>query len=132
MSGLVLRGESPAAGASAGDPRAAADVRIFRPGSRCAFSYSVFGALTGGDKQSSLEMQTRIFADGRVVLEGAPKRLTFGEVPANARRQVNGQLNLEPHMAPGDYLLQVTVRDLLAPPREPRTATQFTDFQVRE
>ena len=35
-------------------------------------------------------------------------------------------------MAPGDYVLQVTVRDLVAPAGEPRTATQFADFQVRE
>jgi hypothetical protein len=26
----------------------------------------------------------------------------------------------------------VTVRDLVAPPGEPRTATQFADFEVRE
>ena len=67
-----------------------------------------------------------------MVFDGTPRRVTFGEAPANARRQISGQLNLEPQMAPGDYILQVTVRDLLAPPGEPRTATQFIDFQVRE
>ena len=66
------------------------------------------------------------------MFEGTSERVTFGEIPANARRQVSGQLNLEPLVAPGNYILQVTVRDLLAPPGEPRTATQFTDFQVRE
>jgi len=92
----------------------------------------VFGALAGKDKQSLLEVHTRIFAAGRVVFDGEPKRVTFGETPANARRQVSGQLNLEPLMASGDYVLQVTVRDLLAPAGESRTATQFTDFQLRE
>ena len=43
--------------------------RIFKPGGRYTFSYAVFGALVGMDKQSAfLEVQTRIFADGRVGL----------------------------------------------------------------
>jgi hypothetical protein len=53
-------------------------------------------------------------------------------MPGGSRRQISGQLKLDPLMAPGDYILQVTVRDLLAPPGQPRRATQFTDFQVRQ
>jgi hypothetical protein len=132
MSGLILRGDTPAGATSPADPNEAFDVRIFKPGGRYTFSYSIFGALIGIDKQSSIEVQTRVFADGRVVFDGTPRRVSFGEVPANARRQISGQLNLEPLMAPGNYILQVTVRDLLAPPGEPRTATQFTDFRVPE
>ena len=132
MSGLVLRGETPAGATVSADPDAAPDVRIFKAGGRYTFSYAVFGALSGMDKQSALEVHTRIFAEGRVVFDGEPKRVTFGETPANARRQISSQLNLEPLMASGDYVLQVTVRDLLAPAGESRTATQFTDFQLRE
>ena len=132
MSGLVLRGETPAGATGPADPDAAPDVRIFKAGGRYTFSYAVFGVLAGKDKQSVLEVHTRIFAEGRVVFDGQPKRVTFGEVPANARRQVTGQLNPEPLMASGDYILQVTVRDLLAPAGETRTATQFTDFHLRE
>jgi hypothetical protein len=132
MSGLVLRGETSAGATAWADPNAAPDVRIFKAGDRYTFSYSVFGALAGKDKQSALEVRTRIFANGRIVFDGVPKRVTFGETPANARRQISGQLNLEPLMASGDYVLQVTVRDLLAPAGESRTATQFTDFQLRE
>jgi hypothetical protein len=119
MSGLILRGETPAGATAWADPNAAPDVRIFKAGGRYTFSYSVFGALAGKDKQSLLEVHTRIFAAGRVVFDGEPKRVTFGETPANARRQVSGQLNLEPLMASGDYVLQVTVRDLLALPESP-------------
>jgi VWFA-related protein len=132
LSGLILRGGSPAADSAPADPRGDAGVRIFKPGTGCTFLYSVFNALTGPDKQSTLEVQTRIFADGRVVLDGKPGRVTFGETPGGSRRQIIGQLKLDPLMAPGDYILQVTVRDLLAPPGQPRRATQFTDFQVRE
>ena len=132
LSGLILSGASPAADRGPADPRADSSVRIFKPGQGCTFRYSVFNALTGPDKQSTLEAQTRIFAEGRLVLDGKPGRVTFGEMPGGSRRQISGQLKLDPLMAPGDYILQVTVRDLLAPPGQPRRATQFTDFQVRE
>ena len=65
-------------------------------------------------------------------LKGSPAGSTFGEMTANARTPDYGQFNLEPLMAPGDYVLKVTVRDLVAPAGESRTATQFADFQVRE
>jgi hypothetical protein len=132
LSGLTLRGGSLTADGLPVDPREDLDVRIFKPGRNCAFSYSVFGALTGADKRTVVEARTRILAEGRVVFEGTPRRIAFGETPAGAHRQINGQLTLEPKMAPGDYILQVTVRDTLAPPGETRTATQFIDFQVRE
>jgi hypothetical protein len=53
-------------------------------------------------------------------------------VARGAHQQISGHLVLDSQIGPGDYVLQVTVRDMLAPPGEPRTATQFTDFQVRE
>jgi VWFA-related protein len=132
LSGLILSGASPAADRGPADPRADSSVRIFKPGQGCTFLYGVFNALTGPDKQSTLEAQTRIFAEGRLVLDGKPGRVTFGEMPGGSRRQISGQLKLDPLMVPGDYILQVTVRDLLAPPGQPRRATQFTDFQVRQ
>jgi VWFA-related protein len=132
ISSLVLRGASDAQDGAPADPREEADIRIFKPGSNCTYSYSVFGALIGPDKQSSLETQTRILAGGRLVFERTQKGIVFGEAPVGARRQIKGRLNLESRIAPGDYLLQVTVRDALAPPDKPRTATQFIDFQVRE
>ena len=47
-----------------------------------------------------------------------------------APRKLKGTLRLDPLLAPGDYILQVTVRDLLALPSAPRTVVQFTDFEV--
>ncbi len=129
LSGLAMGTDSAAGDAAARDPRGDADVRIFQPGTVCTFQYSIFNALLGADKQSALEVRTRMFAGGRVVFDGKPERMTFGELAAGTRRQITGHLKLDPKMAPGDYILQVTVRDLVG---EARTASQFTDFQVRE
>src|ERR1035437_4575593 len=95
LSGLILRGGSPAADSAPADPRGDAGVRIFKPGTGCTFLYSVFNALTGPDKQPTLEVQTRIFADGRVVLDGKPGRVTFGETSGGSRRQIIGQRSEE-------------------------------------
>ena len=132
LSGLSLRGASPAADNAPPDPRADPAVRIFKPGQSCVFRSTVFNPLTGPDKQSALQVQSRIFASGRVVMDGKPERVTFGEASDGSRRQISGPIKLDSQMAPGDYILQVNVRDLLAPPGQPRTATQFIDFQVRE
>jgi hypothetical protein len=132
LSGMILRADAPAAGSAPADPRGEADVRIFKPGHGCTFFYSVFNALTGPDKQTALEVKTSIFAGGRAVFEGKPGRVSFAGVARGAHQQITGHLTLDPQIGPGDYVLQVTVRDTLAPPAQPRTATQFTDFQVRE
>ena len=132
LSGLSLRGASPAADNAPPDPRADPAVRTFKPGQTCVFRSTVFNPLTGPDKQSALQVQSRIFASGRVVMDGKPERVTFGEPSDGSRRQISGAIKLDPQIAPGDYILQVIVRDLVAPPGLPRTATQFIDFQVRE
>jgi VWFA-related protein len=127
LSGLTLSGKRDPP-----DPKEDSAVRIFKPGRTYGFSYSIFGVLAGLDKQASLEVRTRIFAEGRVVFDGTPKPVNCREAAASARCQISGQISLEPVMAPGDYILQVSVRDLLAPAGQNRTVTQFIDFQVRE
>jgi len=126
LSGLTFRGTSPEA-----DPRADLVLRVFKPGQSCTYRYTVFNQLAGADKQSVLQVQSRIFAGGRLVLDGKPERVAFPEAPDGSRRQISGPIVLDPLMTPGEYILQVIVRDLLAPVGQPRTATQFIDFQVR-
>jgi hypothetical protein len=129
LSGLAMGTDIAAGESTARDPRGDADVRIFRPGTICTFLYSIFNARMGADKQAALEVRTRMFAGGRVVFEGKPERMTFGELAAGSRRQITGHLKLDSKMAPGHYILQVMVSDVVG---EARTASQFTDFQVRE
>jgi VWFA-related protein len=127
LSGVTLGGTSNPP-VSREDP----GMRIFKPGGTYTFDCTVFGGLTGADKHSSVEVQTSMFADGRLVFEGQPRRVDFGMLTAASQRRIHGQFKLEPLLAPGDYVLKVTVRDLVAPAGEPRTATQFADFEVRE
>src|ERR1035441_7391079 len=78
LSGLSLRGASPAPDNASPDPRADPAVRTFKPGQTCVFRSTVFNPLTGPDKQSALQVQSRIFAAGLVVMDGKPERVAFG------------------------------------------------------
>jgi hypothetical protein len=129
VSGLILSAD---AAEVEKHPMKGPGVRIFQSGQTCTFQYGVFNAMIGLDKRSSLEVQTRILREGRVVFEGKPGRLDFGEAPVGAMRQILGHLTLGPQIGPGAHILQVIVRDMLALPGQPRTAAQFTDFQMRE
>ena len=132
LGGLALSGVTLGGTSNPPAPREDSAMRIFKPGGTYAFDCTVFGGLTDSNKHSSVEVQTSVFAEGRLVFQGAPRRVDFGESVAGTHRQVHGQLKLEPLMTPGDYVLKLAVRDLVAPAGEPRTATQFVDFQVRE
>lgn len=132
LTGLVLGGGLATKESAAGDSQEDSGARIFKPGQNCTFRYGVFNALAGTDKQSTLEVVTRIFAGGHVVYESNLGRVTYGGTPAGPRRMIRGELRLDARMVPGDFVLQVTVRDTLAPPGQVRTATVFTDFQIRE
>jgi VWFA-related protein len=130
LSGLILHSDSAAPESLTADPRGTAGVRIFKPGESCTYAYDVFNPLIGPDKKSTLEVQTRLFAGGRTILNGKPERVTFGETAKGAHSQFSGHLKLDPLMAPGDYVLQVMVRDTLAPAGEVRQMSQFIEFQV--
>src|ERR1035438_732497 len=104
LSGVTLRGAPPADGKAPPDPRADPEVRIFKPGQTCIFRYTVFNQLTGADKKSTLEVRTRMFADGRLVLDGKPEQVTFAEGPDGLHRQISGPVKLDPGIAPGDYI----------------------------
>ncbi len=132
LGGLALSGVTLTGTSNPPVPREDSGMRIFKPGGTYMFDCTVFGGLTGADKQSAVEVQTSMFADGRLVFEGQPRRVDFGMLTAASQRRIHGQFKLEPLLAPGDYVLKVTVRDLMAPAGEPRTATQFADFEVRE
>jgi hypothetical protein len=127
LSGVTLRGTS-----NPPVPREDPGMRIFKPGGTYTFDCTVFGGLTAADKHSSVEVQTSMFADGRLVYERQPRRIDFGMLTAASQRRIHGQFKLEPQLASGNYVLKVAVRDLVAPAGELRTATQFAEFEVRE
>jgi VWFA-related protein len=120
IGGLLLPGDTA-------DPTA----RRFRRDDTLTYRFTTMNEVAA-DRKASLEMQTKVLSGTSVVLNGAPLPISFEESPRGSHRQISGTLKLNDLVPPGDYLLQVTVRDLLAPANLPATATQVIDFQVRQ
>ena len=95
------------------------------------FAYNVFQPMLDENKQAHLEVRNRLLSQGHAIFVGTPIRLTYPTTAASTFRQVSGRLSLDPDISPGDYILEVTVIDKLAPPEAPRKATRLIDFQLR-
>ncbi len=104
-------------------------VRRFQAGDRVSYEleiYNVRGSRAG--QAPNLESRIEILRDGRLVSTQNPGAVS--QVPWDSRRMVmSGELKLGPNMAPGDYVLQVTVTDNLEP-KHPLSASQWIDFEI--
>jgi VWFA-related protein len=111
------------------DPDGTPAVRIFKQGQSLLYGYLILNAkLEGGKPQ--LESQSRLFRDGKQIYEGKPTPLDFAGQPDPKRLVSGGTLRLGGSIAPGDYVLQVTVTDRLAKEKY-RSTSQWIDFEVR-
>jgi hypothetical protein len=120
LSGVGLEGEKGGRGSLA--------VRQFAAGEKLTFTYFVYNPTLDWQGRGSADTQVRLMAGGREVLSGAITPLKFEPAVDTARRQVKGRIALDPEMAPGRYILVVTVMDTAA--KEPRAVSQFMDFEV--
>ncbi|HEX8721163.1 MAG TPA: VWA domain-containing protein [Pyrinomonadaceae bacterium] len=140
LSGLVVSGaagatpapgvaESAEGSPAPADSEATPALRRFRRKMSLDYDYLVFNARA--DKATArprLSVRTQLFRDGRPVFDReAPLQLARQLDPARAL--ASGRLLLGDDLAPGEYVLQVTVTDPLAD-REHRTATQWVDFEI--
>jgi hypothetical protein len=138
VSGIVMQSSSiSAASATTGDGQqqesdalGTAAVRRFRVGEMLDYYFNVYNArLDTASGRPQLQTQMRLFREGQEVYAGSPTPYDAGKqtdmkiLPNGARIRLNSGL------APGDYVLQVIVTDLLAPEKQ-RTASQWIDFEV--
>lgn len=132
ISSLDVRTADPAgAKESTGNPRERSVERRFKAGQALQLLYSIFHSSADESGQARLEMRTRMYAQGHAMFVGNPLEVTYPVVPAT-HRQVSGRLSLARDVAPGDYILEVTVTDKLAPPGKPRTVSRFINIQLRD
>jgi hypothetical protein len=104
-------------------------VRRLKAGDRVTYELEIYNARWDcAALVPNLESGIQIFREGRLVSGQNPGAIS--QDPSDAMRLVlSGELALAPDMAPGDYLLLVTVTDKLAPSRH-AAARQWIDFEV--
>ena len=103
-------------------------MRRFKAGGRVSYELEIYDARQDGAGALHLESQVQLFHDGRLVPgqnTGAIRRVAQD----STRLAMSGEFALSPDLAPGDYVLLVSVTDNRAPPRH-STARQWIDFEV--
>ncbi|MCA1614933.1 MAG: hypothetical protein LC795_15045 [Acidobacteria bacterium] len=94
------------------------------------YGFVIYNARLDNDTRSPrLQVQARLFRDGRPVFTGKVQPFALNNPPDLSRLAAGGSITLGADMPPGEYLLQVTVNDLLAGEKH-RAATQWIDFEI--
>ncbi len=134
LSGLVLWSSSPPSalpGKEEDTIGSSPGVRRFRQGSEIGMAYTIYPGQGGGaTNPAQLITKTRIFHDGKLVYSG---KLTPIDVTGQSdlKRITNaGRILLGTDYTAGDYVLQVSVIEVMARDKQ-RTTTQSIDFEIK-
>lgn len=149
ISGIVLRGEQSGerTGAAAAsqpadpaaqdqnardqqNPEASPAVRHFKRGMLMDYLFIIYNPrLDKATNRSQLISQIRLFRDGQPVFTGKENSLNFSGAIDPKRLVTSGALQLGTDLVPGEYVLQIIIKDMLADERH-RTVTQWMDFEI--
>jgi VWFA-related protein len=102
-------------------------VRSFRAGTNIMFGASIYNAKTNA--QPRLSSQFRIFRDNQEVFVSEESPLSFDGRQDTQSVDIGGTFGLGRDMLPGEYILQVIVKDS-SKGGKPKIATQWIDFEV--
>ncbi|HEX8474564.1 MAG TPA: VWA domain-containing protein [Pyrinomonadaceae bacterium] len=109
-----------------------ASLRRFRRGASVDYFYHIYNArLDKATGRPQLQTQMRLFRDGQQIVAGKEMPFDAGKQTDLKRLAAGSRIRLGRDLAPGEYVLQVVVTDLLAPEKR-RTATQWIDFEIVE
>jgi VWFA-related protein len=140
LSGIVIRGSDRMAASSAaanqnegvesGSAEASAAVRHFKHSMLMTYGFFIYNArLDRATMRPQLVTQVKLFRDGKEVFTGKENPFNPSEQTDMKRLAFTSRILLGMDMIAGEYVLQVTVTDLLADQKH-RTVTQWMDFQV--
>jgi len=103
-------------------------LRIFKRGTVLRYDYIIYNAKTN---PSQLQIQARLFRDGKILLEGQPGSFDTSGQTDLKRLQAVGAITLGNNLAPGNYVLQLIVKDGLAKEKR-QIASGSVDFEIVE
>jgi len=152
LSGIVISGidptpskpqsqVAPAAGSQPTDEKSGAHqdyqhatnsaaVRQFQRGQILDYGLVIYNAhLDKATAQPQLQLQVRIFRDGKPVFTGKDQAFKISGPSDLKRLGATGGIQLGADMVPGEYVFQVIVHDLVADEKH-RVATQWMDFEI--
>lgn len=103
-------------------------IRRFRRGSVIAYAYTVFGArVDPSTNRPRLTAEINLYKDGNLIQQGQPQPVEIQGQTDPSRINEFAYMRLT-QIEPGDYVLQITVRDLAA--GRNAVSSQWVDFEV--
>jgi VWFA-related protein len=155
LSGIVLRGTNPGQtvklsagdagpngagvnsapgqdqeGVEQGNPEASPAVRHFGRGMLMDYALVIYNARV--DKATNgpqLTTQVLLFRDGKPIFTGKENPYVVTSQTDLKRLLAGGEIQLGTDLAPGEYVLQIVVSDVLADQKH-RTTSQWMDFEI--
>jgi VWFA-related protein len=140
LSGIVLAAEQSMAKTAADQSEGimensgsngTAAVRVFEPGTSISWAYQILNAKIDKDQKAKLQIQYRLFYEGREVFANKPLEITPASSGAISKRMIAADHMTLKQLPPGYYVLQIAVSDMLADEKN-QQAVQSIDFEVRE
>lgn len=102
-------------------------IRQYSAGSVLAYSFDIYNAATdNATKQPKITRQIRIFKNGSPVIEETEAPLEVAAEAGASRIASYGFIKINPGIEPGEYFLQIIVRDTVAN----KTTSQWIDFEI--
>ena len=103
-------------------------IRTFRRGGIIAYFYDIYNAKQGPTGKPDLTVEVNLFRDGKIIIDGLQQPADLQPQSDWSRIRDFGYMRLNPEIVPGDYVLEVVVRD--AGRGKDAMVRQTTDFQV--
>ena len=103
--------------------------RRFHGGDTARFDFSIYNPKTDKATKLTLVMQYKVYRDGKAIFVAPEKALDLSQQSNLLSIDTSGVFELGKQMPPGDYVLQVIVKDLLTREKV-QIATQWTDFEI--
>lgn len=103
-------------------------LRRFRQKTVLEYDYIVYNAKLDAEKKPQIQVQTRLFRDNKLILESKLTPVKADQQTDFQRIQNGGLITLGIDLAPGNYVLQVVVKDNLTD----KFTSQFIDFEIVE
>ncbi len=130
LSGLIVNPRERATATGEVVNSSGSSARRFRHGATFDYGYLIYNArLDKATARPRLTTQARLFRDGRLIHQSAPQTFDAGQQSDTERLLAAGSLQVGADLAPGEYVLQIVVEDLLAGGKR-GAASQWIDFQV--
>jgi VWFA-related protein len=103
--------------------------RQFKRGSYLTYSFVIYNAVTNAVQKPQLQLQARLFRDGKMLMESSPSPVNVAGQQDLQRIQALDAVTLGTDLEPGDYALQIVILDSLAKEKN-KVATQWIDFEI--